>query len=72
MTKAVSKKASEMTTESGGEVAVPSAVRNGDSTTTMGQRKSSSPGSTARAAVRSVINWMTLVQPAAAGAPSRN
>ena len=35
MTKAVRKSASEMTTEFGGEVAVPSAVRNSDSTTTM-------------------------------------
>ena len=35
MTKAVRNSASEMTTEFGGEVAVPSAVRNSDSTTTM-------------------------------------
>ena len=35
MTKAVRNRASEMTTEFGGEVAVPSAVRNSDSTTTI-------------------------------------
>ena len=35
MTKAVRNKAGEMTTEFGGEVAVPSAVRSSDGTTTM-------------------------------------
>jgi hypothetical protein len=36
LTKVVSKKASEMTTESGGEVTVPSAVRSDDGTVTVG------------------------------------
>jgi hypothetical protein len=35
MTKGVRNRASEITTEFGGEVAVPSAVRSNDSTTTM-------------------------------------
>ena len=35
MTKAVRNRAKEMTTEFGGDVAVPSAVRNSDNTTTI-------------------------------------
>ena len=72
MTKAVRNKASEMMTEFGGEVAVQSAVRSSDSTTTMQvneviiTRIDGASDST----VCSAINWMMRSlrpPPAAAG-----
>src|ERR1700733_640518 len=73
MTKAVRNSASEMTTELGGAVAVPSAVRNSDSTTTMRvneviiTRIDGASDST----VISTINWMmrSLRPPVAAPWP---
>ena len=72
ITKAVRNSASEMTTELGGAVAVPSAVRNSDSTTTIRvnevimTRMDGASDST----VSSAISWMMRsLRPAAAAAP---
>ncbi len=60
MTKAVRNKASEITTELGGAVAVPSAVRSSDNTTTMRVKDviMIRIDGASESTVNSAINWM--------------